>query len=81
MEETKTMKIRWMIGTAVAVIVFGGATHVAARACSADAGGYGFCGKGDVQLVFGWNNKALQENASQVNFRVSSPDPAGSRSG
>ena len=36
------------------------------------ATGAGFVGKGDVQLVFSWNNKALQENASTVDFRVNS---------
>jgi hypothetical protein len=32
--------------------------------------GEGFVGKGDVQLVFGWNNKQLQDNAEDVEFRV-----------
>jgi hypothetical protein len=36
------------------------------------ATGTGFVGKGDVQLVYGWNNKQLQDNASTVDFRVSS---------
>ncbi|MBU7579732.1 MAG: hypothetical protein KAF27_04580 [Porphyrobacter sp.] len=30
--------------------------------------GTGFVGKGDVQLAFGWNNQALQRNASGVTF-------------
>lgn len=30
--------------------------------------GTGFVGKGDVQLAFGWNNRALQTNASGVSF-------------
>ena len=34
------------------------------------ATGTGFVGKGDVQLVAGWNNKALQDNANLVDFRV-----------
>jgi hypothetical protein len=34
--------------------------------------GEGFVGKGDVQLVFGWNNKALQDNADDVQFQASS---------
>ncbi len=37
-----------------------------------DADGYGFCGKGDVQLVYGWNNKQLQDNANLVQFRATS---------
>ena len=28
--------------------------------------GNGFVGKGDVQLVYGWNNKQLQDNAASV---------------
>lgn len=30
--------------------------------------GTGFVGKGEVQLAFGWNNAALQNNASNVTF-------------
>lgn len=30
--------------------------------------GTGFVGKGDVQLAFGWNNKAAQDNANAVSF-------------
>jgi hypothetical protein len=30
--------------------------------------GVGFVGKGDVQLAFGWNNAALQKNASGITF-------------
>lgn len=33
------------------------------------ATGLGFVGKGDVQLVYGWNNAALQKNATKVAFR------------
>lgn len=31
--------------------------------------GTGFAGKGDVQLVYGWNNKDLQANAASVQFQ------------
>jgi hypothetical protein len=34
--------------------------------------GTGFVGKGDVQLVYGWNNKALQDNADDVQFQANS---------
>jgi hypothetical protein len=34
--------------------------------------GTGFVGKGDVQLVYGWNNKQLQDNAGSIHFRVNS---------
>jgi opacity protein-like surface antigen len=33
--------------------------------------GTGFVGKGDVQLLYGWNNKQLQDNASSVQFQAS----------
>lgn len=36
--------------------------------------GTGFVGKGDVQLVFGFNNKALQDNAGKVQFRANSEE-------
>jgi hypothetical protein len=36
------------------------------------ATGTGFVGKGDVQLVFGWNNKQLQDNADSVQFQATS---------
>jgi opacity protein-like surface antigen len=36
------------------------------------ATGTGFVGKGDVQLVYGWNNKQLQDNAGSVQFRANS---------
>jgi alpha-glucuronidase len=32
------------------------------------ATGTGFVGKGDVQLAFGWNNQALQQNANTLTF-------------
>jgi opacity protein-like surface antigen len=30
------------------------------------ATGTGFVGKGDIQLAFGWNNKAAQDNATAL---------------
>ena len=36
--------------------------------------GTGFVGKGDVQDVFGWNNKQLQDNAGSVQFRFQSTE-------
>jgi hypothetical protein len=32
--------------------------------------GTGFVGKGNVQTIYGWNNKALQDNAGDVMFRA-----------
>jgi hypothetical protein len=37
-----------------------------------DDEGIGFVGKGDVQLVYDWNNKDLQDNAEDVQFRMNS---------
>jgi hypothetical protein len=34
--------------------------------------GTGFVGKGDVQTAFGWNNKALQDNAGGLTFTYAS---------
>lgn len=36
--------------------------------------GTGFVGKGDVQDAFGWNNKALQDNANLVTFTYITTD-------
>lgn len=36
--------------------------------------GLGFVGKGDVQLAFGWNNAALQNNAAGVTFSYDAVD-------
>jgi hypothetical protein len=36
--------------------------------------GTGFVGKGDVQLAFGWNNAALQKNASGLTFTYEATD-------
>lgn len=35
-----------------------------------DEEGFGFVGKGDVQVVYGWNNNQLQINAGDVAFRA-----------
>jgi hypothetical protein len=49
-----------LTGTALAAVTFDPAT------------GAGFVGKGDVQDVFGWNNKGLQDNAGAVQFQAAS---------
>lgn len=50
-----------------AAVIF--ATAIASASVTFDpATGNGFVGKGDVQLVYGWNNKQLQDNASGVTF-------------
>jgi hypothetical protein len=59
----KTMLIGGALAGAFAVSSVAGAAVI----FDADTG-EGFVGKGDVQLAFGWNNKALQENLSDVQF-------------
>ena len=57
--------------TVLAATLMGGA----ANAYTLDtAAGTGFVGKGEVQQVMGWNNKTLQENASNVVFTYESTD-------
>jgi hypothetical protein len=53
------MLVIGLMGTALGAVTFDPAT------------GTGFVGKGDVQLVYGWNNKQLQDNADKVDFQVS----------
>ena len=43
-----------------------------AQAYTMDEAGYGWVGKGEVQTPFGWNNKALQDNAAGVTFYLES---------
>jgi hypothetical protein len=54
-----------ILTVALATLVFGAVIFDAET-------GTGFVGKGDVQLVYGWNNKALQDNADAVRFRANS---------
>src|SRR5688572_8608251 len=51
-------------GAALAVV----STAAMASVSFDDTTGTGFVGKGDVQLAFGWNNKAAQDNAKSVVF-------------
>jgi hypothetical protein len=61
------------LGFGLALVLALALVTIAFAAVTFDAeSGEGFVGKGDVQLVFGWNNKALQDNADSVQFRVSS---------
>lgn len=58
-----------IVGTAVAGAMAAGS--IAGAAVIFDpATGIGFVGKGDVQLAFDWNNKALQEKADDLEFSV-----------
>lgn len=62
-----------VVATVAALLVVGMVAGMAFAAVIFDAAtGTGFVGKGDVQLVFGWNNKQLQDNAGSVQFRANS---------
>jgi len=60
------MKSKWILGGALAAI----ASAAIAAVTFDPATGTGFVGKGDVQLVYGWNNKALNDNAANVRFQA-----------
>lgn len=57
----------------IATLAAGGVLLLPAAANAAvtfdPATGTGFVGKGDVQLVFGWSNAQLQQNAGALTFR------------
>jgi hypothetical protein len=56
---------------ASAALAIGLAASSAGAAVTFDpATGSGFVGKGDVQLLFGWNNKSLQDKADSLQFRA-----------
>ncbi|GGD48055.1 hypothetical protein [Croceicoccus pelagius] len=55
-----------LIGSGIAVAMM---SSVAFAAVTFDAtSGTGFVGKGDVQLLYGWNDQKLQQNAAGVSF-------------
>ena len=58
----------------VAVSVAGAAVILNDDPATGEFNGTGFVGKGDVQTPFGWNNKALQNNAAGVTFKWSSTE-------
>lgn len=57
-----------LIKLATALAFAGAATAAYATVTFDPATGTGFVGKGDVQLVFGWNNAQLQNNAGSLSF-------------
>jgi hypothetical protein len=68
----KTKSLRVAAVSAAFVGIMALASPAVASVTFDPATGTGFVGKGDVQLVFDWNNKALQDNATKVDFRVNS---------
>ncbi|MGE5562177.1 MAG: hypothetical protein ACM3ZV_02590 [Bacillota bacterium] len=63
-------KAFWVASAAAVALV----STAALASVTYDENGYGFVGKGDVQLAFGWNNKAAQDNAKSVSFSIESDD-------
>jgi hypothetical protein len=63
-----------VVGALAMVLAIGMVGWAVAAIIGPDANGFGFVGKGDVQLVYGWNNKALQDNASKVDFQAFSEE-------
>jgi hypothetical protein len=66
------MKTKLFVSVLVLVALLFATTAAFAAVTFDPATGTGFVGKGDVQLVYEWNNKALQDNADSVKFRASS---------
>jgi hypothetical protein len=64
------MNKKSIIGIAAVAAIVASASVMAVVTVNPD--GTGFIGKGDVQLVYGWNNKDLQNKAGSVEFRVNS---------
>ncbi len=73
--ESKMRRISraWAVPLSLVIAVSVMATALAAVTFDSDTG-EGFVGKGDVQLVYGWNNKQLQNNADLVQFQASTEE-------
>jgi hypothetical protein len=56
------------------IVIIGGTVAVVAMAMAAvtfnEQHGTGFVGKGDVQVLYGWNDKQLQDNHGGVSFEA-----------
>ena len=65
------MKRKFSLMLALAVVGVLAVAGTAAATVTLNSDGTGFVGKGDVQLIYGWNNAQLQNNASLVRFQVS----------
>jgi hypothetical protein len=68
------MRAKLLVLVVLAAVLVLAASAVSAAVTFDAETGTGFVGKGDVQLVYGWNNKALQDNADDVQFRASSEE-------
>ena len=69
------MRHKIKLSVALAIIAALTMTAGATAAVTFDpATGTGFVGKGDVQLIYGWNNQQLQNNAGLLQFRAISTE-------
>jgi hypothetical protein len=66
------MKRKSMLITVVTLVAILLTATVAFAAWNINTDGTGFVGKGDVQQVYSWSNKDLQNNAGSVRFRANS---------
>jgi hypothetical protein len=67
-----TVKTKLIVSIVVLTVLLVSATAAFAAVIFDPETGTGFVGKGDVQLVYAWNNKQLQDNAASVQFRANS---------
>jgi hypothetical protein len=63
--------MRKLMKVVMGMVVCLGVGGLAFAAWTVDGSGFGFVGKGDVQAVYGWSNKQLQNNEPNVQFRTS----------
>ena len=63
-------KMIWAAAAATALI----STAAVAAVAFDSTTGTGFVGKGDIQILYGWNNAQLQRNASGVTFGYDAKD-------
>jgi len=63
-------KMLWAAAAATAFV----ASAASAAVIFDSTTGTGFVGKGDVQILYGWNNSQLQKNASGVSFGYDAVD-------
>ena len=63
---------KWSVALIVGVVALTVTGSALAAVTFDPATGTGFVGKGDVQLIYGWNNSQLQTNAGVVQFQASS---------
>jgi hypothetical protein len=60
----------------LAAVALAASATFAQAAVTIDENGYGFVGKGDVQIVMDWNNAQLQEHADSLQFRFAGGESA-----